>query len=50
MHELSVCLALMQQVERIATHADGVIVGSALVEQLEQGHDPTAFLEALIND
>ena len=35
------------QVENLGKHADGVIVGSALVEQLEQGHDPVPFLESL---
>ena len=35
------------QVERLAGHVDGVVVGSALVEMLEQGADPVAFLAAL---
>lgn len=35
------------QVRSIARHADGVIVGSALVEVLERGGDPTAFLSTL---
>jgi tryptophan synthase alpha chain len=35
------------QVEAIAEHADGVVVGSALVEALERGEDPAAFLHAL---
>jgi tryptophan synthase alpha chain len=35
------------QVAQIAKHADGVIVGSALVEVLERGEDPAAFLKAL---
>lgn len=35
------------QVERIGRHADGVIVGSALVEVLERGEDPAAFLRSL---
>ena len=35
------------QVASISPHADGVIVGSALVEHLEAGHDPTAFLQGL---
>ncbi len=35
------------QVETIGRHADGVIVGSALVEALERGADPVAFLQAL---
>ena len=33
-----------EQVERLAPHVDGVIVGSALVEVLERGEDPAAFL------
>ncbi len=36
-----------EQVESIGRHSDGVIVGSALVEQLEAGHDPAAFLQGL---
>jgi tryptophan synthase alpha chain len=32
------------QVERLAGHVDGVIVGSALVEVIERGEDPVAFL------
>ena len=35
------------QVARLAGHADGVIVGSALVEALERGEDPAEFLRAL---
>ncbi len=35
------------QVARLAGHADGVIVGSALVEVLERGEDPAAFLRGL---
>ena len=35
------------QVERLAPHVDGVIVGSALVEVLERGEDPAAFLRGL---
>jgi tryptophan synthase alpha chain len=35
------------QVALIGKHADGVIVGSALVEVLERGADPAAFLRAL---
>jgi tryptophan synthase alpha chain len=36
-----------EQVARIGAHADGVIVGSALVEVLERGEDPAAFLKSL---
>jgi len=36
-----------RQVRQIAAHADGVIVGSALVEALERGDDPAAFLNGL---
>lgn len=35
------------QVELIGKHADGVIVGSALVEVLERGEDPATFLRSL---
>jgi len=35
------------QVENLGKHADGVIVGSALVEQLEAGNDPVEFLQSL---
>jgi tryptophan synthase alpha chain len=35
------------QVQLIGRHADGVIVGSALVEVLERGDDPAAFLRTL---
>ena len=35
------------QVKVIGEHADGVIVGSALVEVLERGENPADFLEAL---
>jgi tryptophan synthase alpha chain len=37
-----------EQVERLAPHVDGVIVGSALVEVLERGEDPAAFLRSLL--
>jgi tryptophan synthase alpha chain len=36
-----------EQVAQIGAHADGVIVGSALVEVLERGGDPAAFLRSL---
>jgi tryptophan synthase alpha chain len=36
-----------EQVERLRGHVDGVVVGSALVEVLERGEDPAAWLEAL---
>jgi tryptophan synthase alpha chain len=36
-----------EQVERLRSHVDGVIVGSALVECLERGDDPTRFLRSL---
>ncbi len=35
------------QVERLRGHVEGVVVGSALVEVLERGEDPTAWLRAL---
>lgn len=36
-----------EQVERLQGHVDGVIVGSALVEVLERGEDPTTWLKSL---
>jgi len=36
-----------EQVQSLGAHAEGVIVGSALVEQLEAGNSPTAFLKQL---
>jgi tryptophan synthase alpha subunit len=36
-----------QQVEQLRGHVAGVIVGSALVEVLENGQDPSAFLKSL---
>jgi tryptophan synthase alpha chain len=36
-----------EQVRNLAPHTDGVIVGSALVEQLEAGNDPVVFLKSL---
>jgi tryptophan synthase alpha chain len=36
-----------EHVERLRGHVQGVIVGSALVEELEQGRDPAAFLRSL---
>jgi tryptophan synthase alpha chain len=35
------------QLRHIAAHADGAIVGSALIEALERGEDPVAFLRGL---
>ena len=35
------------QVARLAPHVDGIIVGSALVEVIERGEDPAAFLSSL---
>ncbi len=35
------------QVKVIGQHADGAVVGAALVEVLERGEDPAAFLKAL---
>jgi tryptophan synthase alpha chain len=37
------------QVALLGAHADGVIVGSALVEVLERGADPAAFLRSLLS-
>ncbi len=39
-----------EQVARFAGHADGVVVGSALVEVLERGEDVRAFLRSLRGD
>lgn len=39
-----------EQVRRLAGHVDGVVVGSALVEVLERGEDPAAFLHGLRGD
>jgi tryptophan synthase alpha chain len=39
-----------EQVRMLAPHADGVVVGSALVEQLEAGGDPVTFLRSLRAD
>jgi tryptophan synthase alpha chain len=36
-----------EQVLRLRGHVDGVVVGSALVEVLERGEDPGAWLAAL---
>jgi tryptophan synthase alpha chain len=36
-----------RQVAALAGHADGFIVGSALIEEIEAGRDPAAFLAAL---
>jgi tryptophan synthase alpha chain len=36
-----------EQVARLSGCVDGVVVGSALVEVLERGEDPTAFLQSL---
>ena len=36
-----------EQVERLSAHVDGVIVGSALVEVIEKGENPAAFLKSL---
>ncbi len=36
-----------EQVQRMAPHVDGVVVGSALVEVLERGEDPAAYIASL---
>jgi tryptophan synthase alpha chain len=36
-----------EQVQRLRGHVDGVVVGSALVEVLERGENPTRWLEQL---
>jgi tryptophan synthase alpha chain len=35
------------QVAALAPHVDGVVVGSALIEAIDRGEDPGAFLDAL---
>ena len=49
--ELPVCAGFgirkAEDVAAVGAHAAGAIVGSALVEVLERGDDPVAFLEAL---
>lgn len=35
------------QISKLAPYVDGVIVGSALIEVIERGEDPAAFLRAL---
>jgi tryptophan synthase alpha chain len=37
----------VEQVTRMRGHVDGIVVGSALVEVLERGEDPAAFIRAL---
>ncbi len=36
-----------EQVELLRGHVDGVVIGSALVEVLERGGDPAAWLQDL---
>jgi tryptophan synthase alpha chain len=36
-----------EQVERLRGHVDGVVIGSALIERLERGEDPAAWLRTL---
>ena len=36
-----------QQVERLRRHVDGVVVGSALIDAIEEGRDPGEFLSSL---
>ncbi len=38
-----------EQLERLRGHVDGVVIGSALVETLERGADPAAWLRGLRN-
>jgi tryptophan synthase alpha chain len=35
------------QVEALAGHVDGVVVGSALIDAIDRGEDPAAFLDGL---
>jgi tryptophan synthase alpha chain len=39
-----------EQVEEIASHADGIVVGSALIEALDRGERPAAFLSRLMSN
>ena len=36
-----------EQLAQVGEHADGAIVGSALIETLERNEDPVAFLRSL---
>ena len=37
----------LEVLDAVEQHAAGAVVGSALVEVLEKGEDPAAFLESL---
>ena len=37
----------ISQVAALAPHVDGVVVGSALIEAIDKGEDPGAFLDGL---
>jgi tryptophan synthase alpha chain len=39
-----------EQVRELAAHVDGVIVGSALIDALDRGKDPAAFLRQLMGN
>jgi tryptophan synthase alpha chain len=49
--ELPVCAGFgirdREQVARLRGHVDGIVIGSAIVEVLERGEDPAAWLAAL---
>ncbi len=51
--DLPVCagfgIRAAEDVAAVGAHASGAIVGSALVEVLERGEDPKAFLDKLLN-
>jgi tryptophan synthase alpha chain len=51
--EIPVCAGFgireKSDVEMLANHVDGIIVGSAIVETIEQGNSPTEFLDKLKN-
>ncbi len=51
--EIPVCAGFgireKSDVEMLANHVDGIIVGSAIVETIEQGNSPTEFLDQLKN-
>lgn len=51
MADIPVCagfgIARAEQVQELAQHADGVVVGTALIQALDRGEDPAVFLAAL---
>ena len=43
----AIFLQAVDDVARVAPHAAGVIVGSALIEAIERGEDPSVLLRAM---